>query len=212
MSLGRNQKQRIQALEALEASVHSQNVSPISPDLIFATAPETGFMSHAGMPVPDELWMPVDGMNFDAGSRTSPPPDVRQSSTTGQTSLHRAVCSENESMVRILLDRGADISRKDANGNTALHLAAANKYGSEALVKLLLDESADSNAQDHLGQTALFAAVQNGNEEAVKLLLDSSVDINSKDSMGNVALHYAVEDGAESMVLLLLSHGADIDA
>ncbi|THC96405.1 hypothetical protein EYZ11_004102 [Aspergillus tanneri] len=128
----------------------------------------------------------------------------------GRTALHRAVCSGNESITHLLLERGANVMKQDGNGQTALHLAAEN--GCEALVKVLIERTPDLNVTDYLGRTALFLAVQSESETVAKLLLEASIDVNWKDTSGNVALHLAVERGSESLTLLLLQYGANIDA
>lgn len=225
---GRNQKHRIQALEALETAVAKQQgfsnanglATPASPDMFMSLVHppnENSKTAPSSVSLCGDNFMstPLDYINFEMDTAPSPPSSTRQMpqvNHTSQPSLHRAVCNGNESMVRLLLDRGADISARDGNGNTVLHTAASCKEGGESLVRLLLDRSVDLTATDLLGQTALFPAVQHGNEAVVELLLDASMDINLKDSMGNVALHYAVDDGAESMVLLLLTRGADVNA
>jgi ankyrin repeat protein len=44
-------------------------------------------------------------------------------------------------VIRLLLDRGADIEAKNSNGCTALHLSAVK--GHQTIVQLLLDKEAD---------------------------------------------------------------------
>ena len=48
-------------------------------------------------------------------------------------------------MVRLLLEKGANINRNDNLGTTPLHAAAL--YGHETLVKLLLENGADVESQ-----------------------------------------------------------------
>lgn len=193
---GRNQKHRIQALEAAVA----QSINGLTPpreamlldDILYEHEPAAAPGDRAIDPVLTD----------------SSPPLLAD---MARTALHRAVCSGNESMVRLLLERGADIAKPDGNGNTALHLAAES--GGGELLQLLLEKSADPNAIDYLGRTALFAAVLGENETTTELLLKSPrIDVNAKDLMGNVALHMAVECGSEPLALLLLAHGADINA
>ncbi|OKL57209.1 hypothetical protein UA08_07363 [Talaromyces atroroseus] len=128
----------------------------------------------------------------------------------GRPVLHRAVHAGNETVIRLLIDRGADINKCDEYGRSVLHVATENGYAS--IVRLLADHKIDVNAQDIQGRTALFHAVQSGNEEIVELLLSASIDLNCRDLHGNTALHLAVDGGSESLINLLLSHGADVDA
>ena len=150
----------------------------------------------------DQIWSIEPLLN------DSSPPGILPGS--GRTALHRAVCNKNEAIVRLLLERGANIVKQDSYGQTALHLAVES--GCEGLVKLLLERITDPNMTDAFGRTALFAAIQTENETIAKLLLDASVDVNWRDSLGDVALHIAVERGSEALTLLLLTNGANIDA
>lgn len=131
-----------------------------------------------------------------------------------QPPLHRAVRKGNESMARLLLKHGADVTKSDVAGNTALHLAA--ELGREDIMKLLLDHAADPGAVNYLGHTVLLSAVQSNNEVAAKFLLEGAsvdrIDVNWESASGTTTLHLAVECGFESMASLLIGHGADVDA
>jgi hypothetical protein len=124
--------------------------------------------------------------------------------------LRWAVAEENEALVRLLLDRGADVNAKDNDGWTLLRWAAVEE--NEALVRLLLDRGADVNAKDKYGWTVLRWAAAEENEALVRLLLNRGADVNAKDNDGRTALRRAVDEGHEAMVRLLLDRGADVDA
>ncbi|KAA8647079.1 uncharacterized protein ATNIH1004_005762 [Aspergillus tanneri] len=190
----RNQKQRLQALEAVVAQSSDTIASSLTSHTEVIVPPEPS--------CDDQIWAidPVLQEASPSGLLTS----------LGRTALHRAVCSGNESITHLLLERGANVMKQDGNGQTALHLAAEN--GCEALVKVLIERTPDLNVTDYLGRTALFLAVQSESETVAKLLLEASIDVNWKDTSGNVALHLAVERGSESLTLLLLQYGANIDA
>lgn len=136
-------------------------------------------------------------------------PDASILPELGSTALHIAVNIGNESMVQLLLDKGADVGRQDRQGKTALFLAAES--GHEKIARRLLEKSADSNRTDNCGRTALFAAITSGHETITDLLLKHSADVNMCDKHGTTPLHLAVAFGSESMALLLLAKGADVD-
>lgn len=69
------------------------------------------------------------------------------------------------SIVRSIVEKGADINFTDDWGNTALMFAAYN--GRERVVKELLDLGADINIRNHDGRDALSLAK---NPEVVKML------------------------------------------
>lgn len=62
--------------------------------------------------------------------------DVNALNATGQTALMMAALFGREDIIRLLLDKGADASVKDAMGNTA-HSLAKMQGASEELLKLL---------------------------------------------------------------------------
>ena len=74
-------------------------------------------------------------------------------------------------VVKLLLERGAELEAKDNSGQTPLVWAARN--GHEAVVKLLLERGAKLEAKDNDSSlTPLEWAVKNGHEAVVKLLLE----------------------------------------
>jgi ankyrin repeat protein len=54
-------------------------------------------------------------------------------------------------VVRLLLERGADVNRPDYRGDTALMLASA--MGREEIAREVLRAGADVQARDHEGRT-----------------------------------------------------------
>jgi ankyrin repeat protein len=63
-----------------------------------------------------------------------------------QTPLSWAAEKGHEAVVKLLLDKNADVESKDTNGRTPLSWAA--EEGHEAVVKLLLDKNADIESKD----------------------------------------------------------------
>ena len=92
-------------------------------------------------------------------------------------------------MVRLLLDKGADVNAQDGRYGTALQAASAGGY--EAVVRLLLNKGADINVQDSRYGTALQAASARGHEAVVRLLLNKGADINAQDGRYGTALQAA---------------------
>jgi ankyrin repeat protein len=75
----------------------------------------------------------------------------------GETPLHWALPCGNDSAVRVLVELGADIDRRDNNGRTALFGAAANMQSS--CLELLIALGADVDVVADSGRTAChFAA------------------------------------------------------
>lgn len=81
----------------------------------------------------------------------------RNPNAHGRTPLHRAAECGSPDVVRLLLDRGADINARDElNGVTPLHLAA--EHGRVDIVKVLIRHGADVTIQNRKGKTPLFAS------------------------------------------------------
>merc|ERR1712098_835660 len=92
-------------------------------------------------------------------------------------------------VVRILLERGADVNAKDWFGYTALHYAAARKKTEN--IQLLLDFKAEMDATNILEETPLMKAVRYSNINSVKVLLEHGPRLNVKNDHGDTALDIA---------------------
>ena len=80
----------------------------------------------------------------------------------GKTGLMAAASRNHTSVMRFLLEQGADPNRRNANGTTPLMFAktAAFAYGDCTGMQVLIDAGADRNARDKAGLTALEYTVQ----------------------------------------------------
>ena len=72
------------------------------------------------------------------------------------------------SVVRLLLEYGADKNVQDGDGWTPLHCASFN--GALEVVRLLLEHSADVEVMGNDGKTALQVAADSGHDKVVELL------------------------------------------
>ena len=113
----------------------------------------------------------------------------------------------NDEIVKLLLNAGADIDKQNNNGNTALILASLDNY--VEIVELLLNAGADIDKQNNKGNTALFYASKDNNIEIVKLLLNADADIDKQNNNGDTALILSAMDNNREMVELLLDYYAD---
>ncbi len=139
--------------------------------------------------------------------------DVDAVNGNGRTALICAARDGHEKVVRLLLERGAEIdavNRVRGGGFTALMYAA--RSGNEKVVRLLLERGAKIGAVDGGGWTALMCAAVSGHEEIVRLLLERGAKIDAVDGGGWTALMYAAVSGHEKVVRLLLEREAEIDA
>jgi ankyrin repeat protein len=127
----------------------------------------------------------------------------------GQTLLHRAASHGHDTVVQLLLDRGADVNAADLYRRTPLHCASKNSH--LEVVRLLLDQGANIDAANREGSTPLHEASQNGDVEIVQRLLDWGADVNAADRDGGTPLHCASRDDHGEVVRLLLDQ-ANVNA
>src|SRR5205823_1105706 len=83
--------------------------------------------------------------------------------------------ANEQAMMRMLLDAGADVQARGKNGNGALHTAAASNRPD--LAALLLAHGADVNVRNDDGMTPLHYAAAGGHTEMVELLLKRGADV-----------------------------------
>ncbi|MDC7223490.1 MAG: ankyrin repeat domain-containing protein [Spirochaetales bacterium] len=86
----------------------------------------------------------------------------------GTTPLMEAASAGKKSLVRAILEKGADLDRASKEGQTALILAIGNRHDETA--KILLDAGAEPSHKDSLGMTALKYAQLYGFNELVEIL------------------------------------------
>ncbi|KAI3571047.1 hypothetical protein IWW34DRAFT_772695, partial [Fusarium oxysporum f. sp. albedinis] len=126
-----------------------------------------------------------------------------RSTTKYFTDLMLASYYGHRVIVKLLLEKGAEIEAKDSEyGRTPLSWAAGN--GHKATVKLLLENGAGVESKDEFGQTLLSWAAENGHEAVVKLLLENGAGVESKDGDGRTPLSWAARNGHKATVKLLL--------
>ena len=86
-----------------------------------------------------------------------------------------------------LLQHGADVNAKEADGDTAL-IIASGYCRDGRIVQILLKAGANPNASDKVGYTPLINAADEGNERAAKKLIAAGADLNATNWRGETAL------------------------
>ena len=116
-----------------------------------------------------------------------------------------ASANGHKEVIKMLLDRGADVNATHHFGATALHWATIKDH--QEVVEMLLERGADPDLADEDGYTPLLVATDNTDKDMVKLLLDGGAD----PDRGGVftPLCYAAEGGESDIVQMLLDAGAD---
>jgi uncharacterized protein len=133
---------------------------------------------------------------------------------SGNTPLMMAIQEKHCETARLLLEQQVDINHKNDKGETALIIAANERYSggqSLSIIRALLERGADLEVQttDSNGSTALMKAAFNGLSEVVRIFLEAGADANKKSKEGRTALHFAAKWGDADMITALLQHRAD---
>lgn len=128
----------------------------------------------------------------------------------GETPLHRAVGQGNIRLVKLLIERGADISAAGKDGNSPLFYAFRRQgdYHLDA-AQFLLAAGADVNARNTRGWRPIHVASGNTDPGGVKFLLEHGADPRIAADDGTTPLHQASGMGHTEVIKLLLAAGAD---
>lgn len=127
--------------------------------------------------------------------------ELNASDGNGFTALHHASCKGHIQIMRSLLSRGIDISKRDKWNAQALFLATSHFHA----VQLLLSAGADVNAAECFRRTALHRSSNGDDARVQELLLAKGSDVNVLDSNNKTPLHEACNMGRLDNVRLLLA-------
>lgn len=131
-----------------------------------------------------------------------------------RTALHYAAEKEDNGLVKLLLEHGADARVEDSKKKLPVDLAGEDDETSIALLRNAVREQKARSwfSKPQVTDEKLFiAAAPDGSLATIKLLLDQKkVDVNFQDIVRNTALHHAAREGREEVVRHLIDRGAFI--
>ncbi len=117
----------------------------------------------------------------------------------------------NPEVIKLLLEKGADINIKSNTGETILIMAAMNP--NPEIMEMFIDKGFDVNAKDNQGYTALIMTTINScSPKIIKMLIDAGADVNEKNEFGDTALISAAWKANPEAIKLLIDAGADVNA
>ena len=137
-------------------------------------------------------------------------------SSQNQTALYVASSRGLAEVVRLLINRGANVDAKCDGWEEFGYvmwtpLDVASYHGRQEIARVLLEHGADVNYQDNWGWNPLHYVSRHGFDDIARLLLDNGADPNSSNNEGVTALHVASFLGEDRIVKLLLDHDAYVD-
>lgn len=128
----------------------------------------------------------------------------------GNTALHLAALAGDVVLVKLLLEKGGDVTATNAKGWTVLRCAQAN--GHHAVIRALLEhcpgEELVRATADESGNSVLHCAAGVGDADAVVILLKQGADPNRSNRLNQTPLHFA----AWRRDLVVTRHLLDADA
>lgn len=117
--------------------------------------------------------------------------------------LIRAAARDQEDILTILLDAGANINASDGQRKTAAHFAVAQ--GRAAALKLLIARGADLTLKDSMGMTALNFALRTDDDRFAIMLLDAGASVDHDRLEFADVVHAAIHSAALLKRLIALN-------
>ncbi|HKE85338.1 MAG TPA: ankyrin repeat domain-containing protein [Vicinamibacterales bacterium] len=130
--------------------------------------------------------------------------------TAATDDLVEAARNQDQTRVRDLLSRRADVNVRSEDGSTALLWAA--HWNDITTADLLIRAHADANLANEFGMTPLSRACTNGSAALVELLLDAGAKPNTPIATGEPPIMTCASTGNADAVRSLIAHGADVSA
>src|SRR5262249_50210225 len=136
----------------------------------------------AGMGV--AIFLPAGRSRFPSSPPRTFPTGNQRAAKSIAADLVTAIRNGDVRVVRKLLDNGADVNARDAEGNTPLILASF--YASPECLELLIEKGADVNSANKAGATPLIRAATD--YEKTRLLVSAGANIRVRTALGNTPL------------------------
>lgn len=158
--------------------------------------------------------------------KQNPDFDVNRPRASGnKTALYLASEKGYEDIVKLLLERKADVGICDENSTSTQRgilppvinyekyssLTIAARNGHLSVVKAILESGVGIESRDGENRTALYAAAANGKSEVVRFLCESKAAVNIYGRNDWTPLTCAANEGHTEAVKLLLKYKADLE-
>lgn len=135
-------------------------------------------------------------------------PILRWQDPQGRTALHHGVIDVNREFVQILLTIDHDVTIRDCNGNTPLHLVC--EVGDLPILRMLLEDCDDADLRNNKGETPAMVCAHNGHLACFIRLFNSKDLMPARadlvDNQGWTVLMHACCSGHLDMVNMILQN------
>ncbi|KAG8035383.1 hypothetical protein G9C98_006829 [Cotesia typhae] len=128
------------------------------------------------------------------------------------TPLHLCCQWGLEQVVQTLVEHGANVNARDAEGKTPIHIAIQNQHA-EIIALLLCHPSLDLSLRDKKGLSPFATALTVRNNKAAQAILEKLPSAAEQfDNKGRNFLHMAIQKGDMESILFLLSIQVDVNS
>lgn len=111
-------------------------------------------------------------------------------------------------IVKLLVEKGADVTVQNRYGYTSLHASSSGDH--LEVSEFLIAKGANVNALDEGGRTPLFVAAEKNRMGHVRLLKEHGADLEIRDARQWTPLFAAVDSGSLEVVKYLLEQGVSV--
>jgi len=130
----------------------------------------------------------------------------------GDNDALKALSMKRYAVLRSLIGHGADVFKKDPNGNTILHMCEYFPDETEG-VGIFKKAGLDINAKNRYEETPVFLALSSSKNNLVSAYAASGADLDAKYRGGSLTLLIsAIEYGNKKAAKIIIDGGADVNA
>lgn len=126
----------------------------------------------------------------------------RTKKNKASSALMEAVVDGQYEIVKLLIEKGADVNAKDRDGWTALLWAIHYEY--PEIIKLLVENGADINVKTPDGRTPLTLAIRADMHDTSKYLINKGADVDTKNRATSSVLGMAIRDEQPEIAKLMI--------
>ncbi|XP_065842029.1 serine/threonine-protein phosphatase 6 regulatory ankyrin repeat subunit B-like isoform X2 [Oscarella lobularis] len=137
--------------------------------------------------------------------------EVNLRRSNGQTALHLACYKGHSKVASALVERGADVEKRDESGWTPFLCGCAS--GDKDTLVVLSKANCTMTATNKDGDSGLHLCADSSDSDkcVVWLLEEGGIEVNLRNHNGQTALHHACRRGHSKVASALLEGGADVE-